>query len=129
MKSLEFISFLFSISQTYSKNFIKNIQIPECKHCIHYQPNDFTFFCELSPYNKCLKFGEKNIIDGKIEYEIAKNCRKDEEKCGMEGKYFEKDEFSQIRNFYYLGKSYSPYVGLLIIFVLPTILKIYMEDK
>jgi hypothetical protein len=76
-----------------------------------------------------LKFGEKNIIDGKIEYEIAKNCRKDEEKCGMEGKYFEKDEFSQIRNFYYLGKSYSPYVGLLIIFVLPTILKIYMEDK
>ena len=128
MKSLEFLSFLFSISQTYSKNFIKNIQTPECKHCIHYQPHDFTFG-ELSPYNKCSKFGEKDIINGKIEYYIAKNCRKDEEQCGNEGKYFEKDDFSQIKQYYYLGKSYSPYVGLLIIFVLPTILKIYMEKN
>jgi hypothetical protein len=64
MKSVQILIFLFSISQLSSKNFIKNIQIPECKNCIHYLPHDF-IYDKLSMYNKCSKFGEKNIIDGK----------------------------------------------------------------
>ena len=129
MKSIEFLSFLlFSISQTSSKIFIKNIQIPECKNCIHYLPHDFTTG-ELSPYNKCSKFGEKNILNGKIEYDIAKDCRKDEEKCGIEAKYFENDDFSQIKQYYYLGKSYSPYFVLLILLTLPGILSVYLDKK
>lgn len=80
-------------------------------------------------YNKCSKFGEKNIINGKIEYDIARDCRKDEEKCGNEGKYFEKDDFSQIKQYYYLGKSYTPVIGIILIMVLPTSLLEYLNKK
>ena len=128
MKSLQILFFLFSISQLSSKNFIKNIQISECKNCIHYLQHDF-IYNELSLYNKCSKFGEKNIINGKIEYDIARDCRKDEEKCGNEGKYFEKDDFSQIKQYYYLGKSYTPVIGIILIMVLPTILLEYLNKK
>ena len=122
MKILHFLYFLFSVSEISSKNFIKNFQTPECKNCIHYQPHDFTFG-ELSPYNKCSKFGEKDILNGKIEYNVAKDCRKDEEKCGIEAKYFENDDFSQIKQYYYLGKSYTPYFLLYMLLSLPTILE------
>ena len=67
---------------------IKNIDIPACRNCIHYKPSihntDFTVF-----YNKCDKFGDKDIITGKISYDIAELCRKDELRCGIDGKYFE----------------------------------------
>ena len=128
MKILHFLTFFLYFSEISSKNFIKNLKTPECKNCIHYLPHDFTG-SELSPYNKCSKFGEKNILNGKIEYDIAKDCRKDEEKCGIEAKYFEKDDFSQIKQYYYLGKSYSPYISLLIILVVPTILSVYLEKN
>jgi hypothetical protein len=66
---------------------IKNVNVPACRNCIHYQPdpynNDFT-----SMLNKCNKFGNKNIITDKITYDFADSCRMDESKCGKEGKYF-----------------------------------------
>jgi len=45
--------------------------------------NDFT-----SPYVKCNKFGEKDIITDKITYKYADSCRNDESLCGKEGKYY-----------------------------------------
>jgi hypothetical protein len=66
---------------------IKNINIPACRNCIHYKPvtynSDFT-----TPYNKCTKFGDKDIVTDKITYNFAESCRNDESKCGLEGKYF-----------------------------------------
>ena len=83
MRILKNLSFLLSISRMSSTNFIKNIKTNECKNCIHYQFHDFEAF-HPSSFNKCSKFGEKNIINGKIEYEIAKDCRQNSEKCGIE---------------------------------------------
>ena len=70
-----------------SNAIIKNINTPSCKNCIYYQPcvtsDDFT-----SSLNKCKKFGSKDIITDEIKYDFADFCRKDENKCGIEGKYF-----------------------------------------
>jgi hypothetical protein len=41
--------------------------------------------------SKCKKFGEKDIITDEITYDYADSCRKYENKCGNEGKYFEQD--------------------------------------
>lgn len=69
---------------------IKNIDIPACRNCIHYKPSihntDFTV-----SYNKCGKFGNKDIITDKISYDIAELCRKDELRCGINARYFKKE--------------------------------------
>jgi len=73
-----------------SNKIIKNMHIPSCKNCIYYKPssaNDFT-----STLNKCEKFGEKNIITDEITYTYADTCRHDENLCGKEGHYFEKEK-------------------------------------
>ena len=71
--------------------FIKNINIPSCKNCIHYK-GSFSNIEYTSSLNKCVKFGEKNIITDKIEYVYADSCRRDENKCGENGYYFEEDK-------------------------------------
>jgi hypothetical protein len=76
---------LFSVVNC--EKFIKNINIPSCRNCIHYKPEIYTDFD--STLNKCEKFGEKNIINGEIRLDFADSCRNDETKCGHSGKYFE----------------------------------------
>jgi len=77
----------FLPSLVHSEKIIKNVNLPACRNCIHYQPdpfyNDFT-----SLLNRCNKFGDKNIVTDKITYDFADHCRNDESKCGKEGKYF-----------------------------------------
>ena len=78
----------FLLSMCYqNKNIpnIKNINIPACKNCIHYEPNKGDFESSLS---KCKNFGVKNIITDKIKYDFADLTRGDENKCGPKGKYF-----------------------------------------
>jgi hypothetical protein len=71
---------------------IKNGKFPACKNCIHYRPsifsNDYT-----STLSKCVNFGNKDILTDKISYDFADSCRNDEDRCGLEGKYFEKDTY------------------------------------
>jgi hypothetical protein len=85
---LLFYFYFFSIN---SEKIIKNINIQSCRNCIHYKPimsdNYFT-----SPFVKCHKFGEKDIVTDKITYNYADLCRNDESLCGKEGKYFEEEE-------------------------------------
>jgi hypothetical protein len=70
-----------------SEKIIKNTNIPSCRNCVHYKPSyystDFT-----ASYNKCNKFGDKNIVTDEIIFDYADLCRKNEKKCGIEGKYF-----------------------------------------
>jgi hypothetical protein len=86
---MKIIYFLLSIVS--GSPIIKNKNIPACRNCIHYKPdlynNEFT-----SSYNDCKKFGEKNIISDKIIFESADSCRRDESKCGANGKYFEEEK-------------------------------------
>lgn len=60
---------------------IKNIHFPACNNCIHYTQKD--------SIKKCMMFGEKDIVSNKIYYDSPEWCRRSEDKCGVEGKYFE----------------------------------------
>jgi len=62
--------------------FIKNMKLPNCIDCVFHIPG--------SPkLGKCTKFGEKDIITGKILYNNVINTRYDENMCGVTGNYFE----------------------------------------
>ena len=58
----------------------------KCTNCIYYEPRDHPFTNCLS---KCRRFGERDMESGRITYEYADLCRKNENKCGQVGKYFE----------------------------------------
>lgn len=80
-----FLKFLF-ILYIIDAKIIKNINVPSCRNCIYYKPlcdNDFS-----SSFNKCEYFGTKNIQTDVIDYDDADVCRRDETKCGLDGKYF-----------------------------------------
>uniref|UniRef100_A0A6C0AI41 Uncharacterized protein n=1 Tax=viral metagenome TaxID=1070528 RepID=A0A6C0AI41_9ZZZZ len=57
-----------------------------CKQCMYFEPRNHPFTDRLS---KCRRFGEIDE-NGRVSYEYADLCRKNEQKCGMAGKYFEK---------------------------------------
>jgi len=65
-----------------------------CRDCIHFIGNNI----------ECRKFGDTNIITGKITYESAKSVRKDEQKCGENATLFEKNHFKIITIPYYYLK-------------------------
>jgi hypothetical protein len=50
-------------------------------------------------YNKCNKFGEKDITTNKISFDYADVCRKNEKKCGREGKYFLLEKNIELKRF------------------------------
>ena len=93
---------------------IKNSHIPSCKNCVFYRP-DYLYGDFTSPYNKCKQFGEKNIVTDEIEYEYAKSCRKNENQCGEEGKYF--IEETNISTKIILYKILAPYSIIPIVLV------------
>jgi hypothetical protein len=88
---MNYIKYLFLLFVVNSEKTIRNINIPSCKKCIHYKPTSYNFEFTTS-YNRCEKFGEKDIITDNIKYDFAELCRNDESKCGKEGKYFEEEE-------------------------------------
>ena len=66
---------------------IRDMQVSKyCTQCIYYEPRDHPFTTCLS---KCRRFGERDSESGRITYEYADLCRKNEHKCGQAGKYFE----------------------------------------
>ena len=62
---------------------IKNINNIVCKECVYFKKSSKILL------SKCMKYGEKNLITGRITYNTANSCRKDENKCGMYGYKFE----------------------------------------
>ena len=73
---------------------IKNGQLPSCKNCIHFIPENYSYDY-ATPLSKCKHFGEKDIITDKITNRYADVCRLDETLCGKEGKYFKQDQHVQ----------------------------------
>jgi ribosome-binding protein aMBF1 (putative translation factor) len=78
------------ISDTKEKDvFIKNFRLPVCKKCAYYlkqdekdDPN------KISDYDKCMKYGEQNVVTGEIRFQYADYVRKQELQCGMSAKHF-----------------------------------------
>jgi hypothetical protein len=116
----------FLPSLVHSEKIIKNVNLPACRNCIHYQPdpfyNDFT-----SSLNRCNKFGDKNIVTDKITYDFADYCRNDESKCGKEGKYFEEEPNINMKVLKYSLLKNMPYGILLLGLGGTVVLQIYLS--
>lgn len=97
------------LSMTNSENLIKNDNIPACRNCIYYKPN-VLYGGFTSPFNRCRKFGEKNIITNEITYNYADDCRNNETKCGKEGRYFEEEKNIRMKILAYSVLSNLPIV-------------------
>jgi hypothetical protein len=77
------------------KTFIKNTELPICANCVHFieHKNNYPYdpLPNAAQQGRCKKFGEVNMITGLIDYDFAKYCREDLNKCGKSGsEYVEK---------------------------------------
>jgi hypothetical protein len=72
--------------------FIRNKELPICSECLHFIEHTNNYPYDPIPsnaqYGRCKKFGEKNLITGAFEYEIAMNCRLNAKECGKFGSEF-----------------------------------------
>jgi hypothetical protein len=93
MKMIKYILLLTSI---YGLN-INNIDKPKCINCKHFIRADSSY---RNTYDGLCGFnGDSNLIIKEISYEKANDCRKDESKCGLNGKNFEEDSFKEYKDF------------------------------
>ena len=104
----------FSLYLVDSKQ-IRNNNVPSCRNCIHYKPQLLEPFS--STYSKCDFFGSKDIITDYISYDYADLSRKDENKCGVEGKYFEQGEDIEIKIFLHDIINNNPYNTFYFVFL------------
>ena len=76
------------------KIFIRNTELPICSKCLHFIEHTNNYPYDPIPCNKqygrCKKFGQTNMITGEIEYDLAKNSRTDDNKCGRFGSEYTK---------------------------------------
>ena len=113
-------------SRQTSASIIKNGHFPSCKNCIHYRPsifsNDYT-----SSFSKCANFGNKDILTDNISYDFADLCRNDKDKCGLEGKYFEKDKniYTKIMIYTLIGNIPNISIITMCLFILSK----YVDEK
>ena len=111
-----------------SNKIIKNLDIPSCRNCKYFKPsiynNDFT-----SSISKCEKFGNKDIINNKITYDYVDECRNNELKCGINGKYYEEEKNIDLKILKFNIISNLPYLLLVISVILSTILQIIYIKK
>lgn len=69
--------------------YIKNFSLPTCKDCVYYRPHEEKSDpFKLGDQDKCLKYGEKNVVTGEINYQYADIVRKQDSQCGITGKNF-----------------------------------------
>jgi len=66
-----------------------------CKDCKHYIGDNI----------ECRKFGDTNLITGKVTYDSARSVRENEKKCGENAIYFEENKFKIITVPYYFLKN------------------------
>jgi len=57
-----------------------------CKNCIHFIGDEI----------ECRKFGDTNLITGKVTYDSARSVRENEKKCGIDAIYFEENHFTPL---------------------------------
>lgn len=74
---------------TSGKIFIRNRDLSICSNCLHFIEDTNNYPYDPIPndekFGRCKKFGEVNLITGIVEYDLAKNCRLNDKKCGNYG--------------------------------------------
>lgn len=73
--------------------FIQNEHLPICMNCIHFKeyPNNYPYDDvpdKTKHLSTCKMFGSKNLVTGNIDYELASTCRKNENMCGKNARYY-----------------------------------------
>jgi hypothetical protein len=68
-----------------------------CKDCRHF----------IGDKLDCRKYGDTNLITGKVTYESARYVREDEKKCGKDAIQFEENHFKIITVPYYFLHLFS----------------------
>ena len=79
MNPLSFVRRAFSI---------RNKELPICSTCAHFIAPTHNYPYDPIPSDadgRCKKFGEVNLITGIVEYDLAKNCRLNINRCGILG--------------------------------------------
>ena len=104
---------------------IRNQNQPVCRNCIHFKP-DFTG-TSINMLSKCNKFGSKDIVTNDIRNDFADNCRDSDDKCGLEGKFFEVNQYSDLK--YMLNYMVQPLNLYLFIYLLAFYLSITLPKK
>jgi hypothetical protein len=95
---------------------IKNLHAPKCHTCKHFISGDldhFLFTSNSHRFAKCKKFGDANLVSGKINHDYADSCRSTESKCGQNGTRYEFDEFHKAKSDLLLLK---PFLSWAVIF-------------
>ena len=94
-----------------------------CRNCKYYKPRyNMDYSSRLS---ECSNFGTKDIHTDEISYDFADLCRKDENKCGIEGKCFEEEKNVDLKILSHDLKQKSPYIlGILLSLISCSIPKI-----
>ena len=107
----------YALSMCHSGPTIQNNHLNSCRNCIYYKPSAYNEFA--SELNRCYKFGKKNIITDEITYDFVEFARRDKNKCGEEGKYFEEEQNIQLKRMKHTIRRNLPYA---IICILPFVL-------
>jgi len=75
-----------------TKKFIRNEALPICLNCLHFIEHTNNYPYDSIPSNelhgRCKKFGEVNMITGAIDYDLANDCRLNNNQCGKFGSEF-----------------------------------------
>jgi len=80
------------MSLRFFSSFIVKAKTPciQCAHYIQYKyanPYDEIYGPEMI-LGKCSLFGKENLVTGQTEHDDALICRKNDSKCGKDGKFF-----------------------------------------
>lgn len=76
------------------KGLSKNDALKICSNCVHFiehtnnYPYDEQNYLNNEENAQCKKFGAVNLVTGIVEYDLAKNCRKNNNKCGTIGLHY-----------------------------------------
>ena len=114
---MKILFLLFSLVNS-CKVIINNKNIPVCRNCIHYKPNSVSEFSSI--ISQCNKFADKDLKTDEIIFNYANNCRRDENKCGKDGKYYEKEPNLQRKIFLHNFLFSTPYaiqISFYVIFI------------
>jgi len=68
---------------TIIRQIIKNVDSFICKDCAYFRERKGSLVS-----GKCIKFGEKNIVTGIINYSYANEVRGNDDLCGKRGVYY-----------------------------------------
>ena len=119
--STSFPKFLPKINKIMEKDvFIENLEYPSCTSCKFYEPTNDKY---EDKFSRCNKFGKKDIITDDISYSFVDSTRNDNNKCGLEGKYFEEEKYIKLKIFKHKLINNFPYIAILLTFLFNIILQ------